>query len=151
MVIFSKRTRVVFTFAVPSPSKQNNASLYLSLSLCIHSKRRHGRAHVRERERGRQRDEAAQATAEGQELTNIFIHICRIFWQQPSRYYGRELQQGQQSSWSKSKHIEENQRMREPTFLRIRLSQIRRQAKNGTNGRIEQSSRGENRAARQGK
>ena len=24
-----------------------------------------------------------------------------IFWQQPSRYYERELQQGQQPSWSK--------------------------------------------------
>ena len=53
-------------------------------------------------------------------------HLTRIFWQQPSRYYERELQQGQQPSWSKSKRIEENQRMREPTFLRIRLSQIRR-------------------------
>ena len=25
----------------------------------------------------------------------------QIFWQQPSRYYERELQQGQQPSWSK--------------------------------------------------
>ena len=53
-------------------------------------------------------------------------HLTRIFWQQPSRYYERGLQQGQQPAWSKSKCIEENQRMREPTFLRIRLSQIRR-------------------------
>jgi len=28
-------------------------------------------------------------------------HLTRIFWQQPSRYYERELQQGQQPSWSK--------------------------------------------------
>jgi len=31
----------------------------------------------------------------------------RIFWQQPSRYYERELQQGQQPSWSKWKRIED--------------------------------------------
>ena len=28
-------------------------------------------------------------------------HLTRIFWQQPSRYYERELLQGQQPSWSK--------------------------------------------------
>jgi len=66
-------------------------------------------------------------------------------------YYERGLQQGQQPSWSKSKRIKENQRMREPTFCRIRLFQIQTYAKSGANGRIEQSSRGKNRAARQGK
>ena len=28
-------------------------------------------------------------------------HLTWIFWQQPSRYYERKLQQGQQPSWSK--------------------------------------------------
>jgi len=28
-------------------------------------------------------------------------HLTRIYWQQPSRYYERGLQQGQQPSWSK--------------------------------------------------
>jgi len=48
-------------------------------------------------------------------------HLTRIFWQQLSRYYERGLQQGQQPSWSKCKCIEQNQRMREVTFWRIRL------------------------------
>ena len=41
--------------------------------------------------------------------------------------------------------------MSESTFWQVRLSQILRWAKSGANGRIEQSSRGGNRAARQGK
>ena len=35
----------------------------------------------------------------------------------------KRISAGTATFWSKSKRIEENQRMREPTFLRIRLSQ----------------------------
>jgi len=42
------------------------------------------------------------------------------------RYYERELQWGQQASWSKWKRINKSQRMTEPKFWRTRLFQIRR-------------------------
>jgi len=37
-----------------------------------------------------------------------WMHLTRIFWQQPSRYYERGLQRGQQLSWSKWKRTKEN-------------------------------------------
>jgi len=49
---------------------------------------------------------------------------CPHVKQQPSRYYERGLLREQQSSWSKEKRIDENLRMKELTFWRIRLFQI---------------------------
>jgi len=39
---------------------------------------------------------------EGEKATLVWAPMC-IFWQQPSRYYEKGLQRGQQPSWSKRK------------------------------------------------